>query len=33
MAEIAADNLILGLEGKPLRCWVNSEVESRRRRP
>ena len=32
MAEIAADNLILGLEGKPLRCWVNPEVESRRRR-
>jgi glyoxylate reductase len=33
MAEIAADNLILGLEGKPLRCWVNPEVASRRRRP
>ena len=32
MAEIAADNLILGLEGKPLRCWVNPEVEPRRRR-
>ncbi len=31
MAEIAADNLILGLEGKPLRCWVNPEVEARRR--
>lgn len=23
MAEIAADNLLLGLQGKPLRCWVN----------
>ena len=23
MAEIAADNLLLGLSGKPLRCWVN----------
>lgn len=23
MAEIAADNLLLGLEGKPLRAWVN----------
>ena len=32
MAEIAADNMILGLEGKPLRCWVNPEVEPRRRR-
>jgi len=32
MAEIAADNLILGLEGKPLRCWVNPEVEPLRRR-
>jgi glyoxylate reductase len=32
MAEIAADNLILGLAGKPLRCWVNPDVESRRRR-
>jgi glyoxylate reductase len=32
MAEIAADNLILGLESKPLRCWVNPEVEPRRRR-
>jgi glyoxylate reductase len=31
MAEIAADNLILGLANKPLRCWVNPEVESRRR--
>ena len=33
MAEIAADNLLLGLEGKPLRCWVNPDVETRRRRP
>jgi glyoxylate reductase len=33
MAEIAADNLILGLEGKPLRCWVNPEVAPQRRRP
>jgi glyoxylate reductase len=32
MAEIAADNLILGLEGKPLRCWVNPEVAPRLRR-
>ena len=23
MAEIAADNLIAGLKGEPLRCWVN----------
>jgi glyoxylate reductase len=26
MAEIAADNLIAGLQGKPLRAWVNPEV-------
>jgi glyoxylate reductase len=32
MAEIAADNLIAGLEGKPLPCFVNPEVESDRRR-
>ena len=32
MAEIAADNLILGLDGKPLRSWVNPEVEPHRRR-
>jgi glyoxylate reductase len=32
MAEIAADNMILGVEGKPLRCWVNPEVDPRRRR-
>jgi glyoxylate reductase len=24
MAEIAADNLLAGLRGQPLRCWVNS---------
>lgn len=24
MAEIAADNLLLGLQGQPLRCWVNA---------
>ena len=29
MAEIAADNLLLGLEGKPLRCWVNPDVVTR----
>ena len=33
MAEIAADNLIAGLAGEPLRCWVNPEVEPRRRKP
>lgn len=32
MAEIAADNLVLGLAGKPLRHWVNPEVEHHRRR-
>ena len=26
MAEIAADNLLRGLRGEPLRCWVNPEV-------
>ncbi len=25
MAEIAADNLIAGLNGEPLRCWVNQD--------
>ena len=25
MAEIAADNLIAGLKGEPLRCWVNRD--------
>jgi len=33
MADIAADNLLLGLEGKPLRAWVNPEVEGNRRKP
>lgn len=32
MAEIAADNLIAGVTGKPLRCWVNPEVADTRRR-
>jgi glyoxylate reductase len=32
MAEIAADNLINGLSGKPLRCWVNPEVADKRRK-
>jgi glyoxylate reductase len=32
MAEIAADNLIAGLKGEPLRAWVNPEVADRRRR-
>ncbi len=32
MAEIAAENLIAGLAGKPLRAWVNPEVEGPRRR-
>ncbi|HEY4310648.1 MAG TPA: D-glycerate dehydrogenase [Pirellulales bacterium] len=31
MAEIAADNLIAGMSGKPLRAWVNPEVADRRR--
>ena len=31
MAEIAADNLIAGLKGEPLRAWVNPEVANRRR--
>lgn len=31
MAEIAADNLIAGLKGEPLRCWVNPEVAERPR--
>ena len=31
MAEIAADNLIAGLEGRPLRSYVNPDVEPRRR--
>lgn len=32
MAEIAADNLIAGLTGRPLRAWVNPEVGPRRRK-
>jgi glyoxylate reductase len=32
MAEIAADNLIAGVSGKPLRCPVNPEVEGKRRK-
>jgi glyoxylate reductase len=31
MAEIAADNLIAGLKGEPLRAWVNPEVSANRR--
>lgn len=31
MAEIAADNLISGLQGQPLRAWVNPEVAAHRR--
>jgi glyoxylate reductase len=32
MAEIAADNLIAGLKGEPLRAWVNPEVATNRRK-
>jgi len=32
MAEIAADNLIAGLTGQPLRAWVNAEVAEKRRK-
>jgi glyoxylate reductase len=32
MAEIAADNLIAGVRGEPLRCWVNPDVADRRRK-
>jgi glyoxylate reductase len=32
MADIAADNLIAGLRGEPLRCWVNPDVAARRRK-
>jgi glyoxylate reductase len=28
MAEICADNLLLGLEGKPLRAWVNPPAKA-----
>jgi glyoxylate reductase len=31
MAEICADNLIAGVNGQPLRAWVNPEVADRRR--
>ncbi|HVA49299.1 MAG TPA: NAD(P)-dependent oxidoreductase, partial [Pirellulales bacterium] len=31
MAEIAADNLIAGATGRPLRCWINPDVAGRRR--
>jgi len=31
MAEIAADNLLAGITGKPLRAWVNPEVATSRR--
>jgi glyoxylate reductase len=32
MADIAADNLIAGVTGKPLRCCVNPDAEKNRRR-
>ena len=32
MAEIAADNLIAGLKGEPLRAWVNPEAAARQRK-
>lgn len=32
MAEIAADNVLRGLAGEPLRAWVNPDVADRRRR-
>jgi glyoxylate reductase len=32
MAEIAADNLIAGVTGQPLRAWVNPEVAEKRRK-
>src|SRR5438552_2857018 len=32
MAEIAADNLIAGLKGQPLRAWVNPEVAANLRK-
>jgi glyoxylate reductase len=31
MAEIAADNLLAGLRGEPLRAWVNPDVAAKRR--
>jgi glyoxylate reductase len=33
MADICADNLLLGLAGQPLRAWVNPEVAAKRRFP
>jgi glyoxylate reductase len=32
MAEICANNLLAGLRGEPLPCWVNPEVAGQRRR-
>lgn len=32
MAEIAADNLIAGVTGQPLRAWVNPQVAAKRRK-
>lgn len=32
MAEIAADNLIAGVTGQPLRAWVNPQVADKRRK-
>ncbi len=32
MATICADNLLAGLRGEKLPCWVNPEVEGKRRR-
>jgi glyoxylate reductase len=32
MADIAADNLLAGVVGQPLRAWVNPEVEPKRRK-
>jgi len=31
MAEICADNLLAGLDGRELRCWVNPQVAAKRR--
>jgi glyoxylate reductase len=33
MSTICAENLLAGLRGKPLPCWVNPEVQKHRRRP
>ena len=32
MAEICANNLLAGLRGEPLPCWVNPETAGQRRR-